>query len=205
MMISKENKKLLDAKIEENSIDIGKYKYRDYSNEYVRFEKDSYSGRMYKLALDKKGYLTERYSSDEPGVCDSKNITVFNKGERYFFSTMDESYEYECKDGNLYYVGHDGYDVYGSVYSKDENEGKFCELLHEDMNKNTFEEKKQSMLSEFMEKTKGKSIEQLDETREDKDVGYVFESAYASAMKNLSDVMPDDGYDKADEYELPFY
>lgn len=155
----------LDRKIQENNVAIEQYKYDDYEKVYKRFESGPYSS-IYTLTLDKKGYLIETYSSDEQGVCDSSNITVYNNGKEYSFTTMDDSYEYECKDEKLYYVGYMENDVYGSVYGERcKYEGKFSNLLYENMERDSFEQKKSEILKNFMEKYKEKTIEELNKTR----------------------------------------
>lgn len=156
----------LDRKIQQNNVNIEQYKYYEHENAYCRFDDGFYSS-AYKLRLDRKGYLIETYSSDEQGFLDSNNITVYNNGKEYSFSTMDDSYDYECINGKLYYVGYMNENVYGSIYGESDNyEGKFSIRLYEDMARDIFEQKKSDILNDFFEQHKKKTIAELNQSRE---------------------------------------
>ena len=191
-----EHKIILDKKIQQNNIDIEKYEYSKYDKAYKRFEKGQYDGVIRKIELDKKGYLTEKIIGEGPN-CDLDDITVYDgEGNKFHFNTMDRAYDYECKNGNLYYVGYleaDDENVYGAVYQPEsKSDDRASQILIKDLYKepyiDTFEEKKTEVLKEFID-TNEKTVVQnflatKSGTRED------IASAYEQTKAAFADILP---------------
>ena len=226
----KQNKAILDKKIQQNNIDLQNYTYSEHDEAYKRIEAGRYDGIMYEIVLDKKGYLTERYYGEGPGDCDTDFVTVYDDdGNKFHFTTMDDCYEYECKNGKLYYVGYFDDDVYGMAYlpEKENEEGfpisgssEIAKVLYEDKDMNFFEDKKMEILSNYIEMHEKTNVAQMqkkernvsDLTVEQKEATQNFlaskfgtkkniVSAYEQAQQMLNDILPQD-YEQYDGPEM---
>lgn len=213
---NEDTKAILDKKIQQNNINLKKYKYCEYDRAYERFEDGRYDGVIYKIALDEKGYLTEKFIDEGP-QSDLDDITVYDdNGNKFRFTTMDDSYNYECKNGNLYYVGYSDFDdtIYGAIYqpkNKEVNQvsKSSYHVLYENTNLDSFKEKKEEILNEFInthENTKAARMQTCERktsemTSKQKEAVQNFlaskfgtkediKSAYEMARQELSDVLP---------------
>lgn len=216
---NEDSKIILDKKIQQNNIDLEKYKYSDYDRAYKRFENGRYDGVMYEIALDEKGYLTERFYGEEPGERDTDFVTVYDDdGNTFYFTTMDDSYDYECKNGNLYYVGYFNHDIYGIVHhpDKENKDGitvtgsvDFSKVLYEDKDLDFFNENKTEILSNYINMHEKTIVAQMqtnerkvpDLTAEQKEATQNFlaskfgtkeetVSAYEQTKEAFSDILP---------------
>ena len=221
-------KAVLDKKIQQNNIDLEKYKYSERDGAYKRFEDGRYDGVICEITLDEKGYLIEKFIGEGPNG-DLDDITVYDDNEnKYRFTTMDDSYNYECKNGNLYYVGYLDFDdtVYGAIYqpeSKTINQASKIShhVLYEDTNLDFFNKKKDEILNELID-THEKTIAGHMQTRERKTFAMTPEqkeitqnllasklgtkeekkSAYERVQQELSDVLPQEQPHVDSEYLL---
>lgn len=203
-----QRKKILDVKIQQNNINLDNYKYYDNENAYVRFESGQHDGVTYKIMLDEKGYLTERYIDEGP-ACDVDCITVYDdECNRFYFTTLDDSYDYECKNGNLYYVGCFDDEIYGIMYHSEEiNKGAtdFRNVLFENKNVTFFKENKTRILNDYMEMHE-KELENTCSLDSNPGVKGKMRTAFDIAKEELSDVLPDESEEFSDhDYTLNMF